>query len=386
MTELNNLRWLLGDEGRNWLERLAGEDVTSVTVAARVRRELSAEQAHLVLEQIELRRRARAKFAAADSMFFTPLGLEQATDEHVAAYKTSRFPAGLPRVDLCCGIGGDLRALSSGEQAIGVDRDPAVALIAAANCPTAQVMAADVSDFALNDAAWHIDPDRRPKGRRTTQIELHEPPTTVLRELLARTGNAAIKLAPAADTDDPLLDDAELEWISRDRECRQLVAWFGALRRGTSDRTATIIREEGKPAHRVCGAADVIPTVTQQIRRYVFEPDAAVLAAHLVGALAEREGLHAIHAQVAYLTGDEPLTSPALSPFEVLDVLPFDEKKLKAWLRERNIGRLEVKKRGVEIEPESLRKKLRVAGEASATLILTPFAERVVAILARRVK
>ncbi len=386
MTDLDDLRWLLGEEGRRWLERLTDEDVASVAVAAKVRRELSAERVHLVLEQVELRRRARAKFADAATMFFTPLGLEQATDEHVAAYKAARFEAFATRADLCCGIGGDLLALASGGQATGVDRDPAVALIAAANCPAAQVISSDVNDFALTDGAWHIDPDRRPQGRRTTRIELHDPPTSVLRELLARNGNAALKLAPAADTDDPLLDGAQLEWISRDRECRQLVAWFGALRQGTSERTATIIREEWKPAHSVSGEADIVPTVTQQIQRYVFEPDAAVLAAHLVGALAARESLQAIHAQVAYLTGDEPLASPALAAFEVLDVLPFDERRLKAWLRERNVGRLEVKKRGVEIEPESLRKKLRVAGEASATLILTPFAERVVAILARRVK
>ena len=41
-------------------------------------------------------------------MFFTSVGLEQATDFVTATYKAQRFSIGGRYVDLCCGLGGDL--------------------------------------------------------------------------------------------------------------------------------------------------------------------------------------------------------------------------------------------------------------------------------------
>jgi len=54
-------------------------------------------------------------------------------------------------------------------------------------------------------------------------------------------------------------------------------------------------------------------------------------------------------------------------------------------LRARGIGQLEIKKRGVRIEPQELRKQLRVEGDAAATLIITPHAGKTIAVIARRV-
>jgi arsenate reductase-like glutaredoxin family protein len=51
--------------------------------------------------------------------------------------------------------------------------------------------------------------------------------------------------------------------------------------------------------------------------------------------------------------------------------LVFDRKKLKAYVRENNIGILEIKKRGSDISPEELRKQLAPKGEGVATLIVT---------------
>src|SRR5688500_18840355 len=123
MEDLDDYRWLIGDDAAGWLARLRDAGPATAALAARLRRDLSAGRVRLLLEQAELRRRAAAKFAAAERMFFTPLGLEQATDETVAAYKSGRFPAG-PRADLCCGIGGDLLALAARGAATGVERQP----------------------------------------------------------------------------------------------------------------------------------------------------------------------------------------------------------------------------------------------------------------------
>jgi hypothetical protein len=54
-------------------------------------------------------------------------------------------------------------------------------------------------------------------------------------------------------------------------------------------------------------------------------------------------------------------------------------------LRERAIGQLEIKKRGVDIEPEKLRREFKLRGENAATLLITRSDGRNIAILARRI-
>ena len=57
---------------------------------------------------------------------------------------------------------------------------------------------------------------------------------------------------------------------------------------------------------------------------------------------------------------------------------------LRRELAARDIGVLEIKKRGVDIDPAVLRPKLQLRGEHSAVLILTRAAGEKVALLAER--
>lgn len=390
---LDDVLWLVSDAGRTMLDRVAGETRSAVQLATALRKELSSVRTHLVLEQIELRHRARAKFSQAERMFFRPVALEQATDEIVAGYKAARFESGPLVADLCCGIGGDLLALARRGPARAVDRSAVAVVLARANCEILalpqrpEVIVADVTSSSVEGcSAWHIDPDRRPDGRRSIRVELHEPGPDVLNGLLASQPSGAIKLAPAAETPDAWQRTAELEWISRARECRQQIAWFGSLARHAGRRAATILPNDPAQTRTLVGDGGVEPPVARSIGRYVFEPDAAVLAAGLNGELAAEHDLSAVVCGVAYLTGDEPIHDPALGCFEVQEVLGYHPKRMKALLRERGIGTLEVKKRGVDLAPDNVRRELDPRGENAATLILTRIENRVVAILASRVE
>lgn len=397
---VHDYHWLIGHEGARWL--LAAQDMfrpdggNLLQVGQRLRRDLPSERVGLILEQVDVRRRAAEKFPSSGRMFFTRLGLEQATDAWVAGYKAARFPTDHPLVDLCCGIGGDLIALGQRGRASGVDRDPVAALCAQANLEAvgiseAKIVAKDVDATDVNDvAAWHIDPDRRPEGQRTTKATLAEPGPDVLVRLVSKSPSAAIKLAPAADLAEPWWAEAELEWISRARQCRQLVAWFGELAQYPGQRRATILRAVETPAEvqvnaTFVGQPNVECSIAPRIGRYVFEPDAAILAAKLEGALAVEQKLSAIAGGLAYYTADSPTVHRALACFEVLDVRPFRQRPLRMWLRERGIGRLEIKKRGVSIDPETLRRQLQLDGPNEATVLLAPVGGRITAILARRV-
>ncbi len=419
--DLADYRWLIGEDAENWLQQVAGSDKPLHVQLAHLRKDLSVDRASLVAEQVELRRRGRVKFSLADRMFFTTLGLQQATDEVVAAYKSQRFVPDSPVADLCCGIGGDLIPLNRRCRAVGVDRDPVSALFAQANClaeangrvgsearssntrmspgaPSPMIHTTDVNDFSVEAvSAWHIDPDRRPQGRRTTRVEFHSPSAENLEKLLARNPNGAIKLAPAALdpeswAEGARMGGAELEWISSRRECRQLVVWFGDLAKHPRRRKATVLGRGTNDPRTLVGevdaesktAAPLAVPITGRVDRFVFEPDAAVLAAGLSHALAEQYGLSALSAKSAYLTGGSPIDDPALACFEVTEVLPYKVKQLRPLLRQRRIGRLEVKKRGVPLDPDRVRRELRVPGDHQATLLLTPLEGKVIAILAQR--
>jgi hypothetical protein len=365
----------------------------------RLRKSLSAEQARLIVEQWTLRQRGLAKFTAAGHMFFTARGLEQATDELVADYKAARFPGGGLMADLCSGVGGDLLGLAARGPTVACDRDDVLAAFAAANVAADQhargrpahplnIRCCDVNEIPIEScAAWHIDPDRRPSGRRTTKAVLHEPSASVIDGLLARNPNAAIKLAPAAELPEHWIERAELEWISRAGECRQLVAWFGQLAREPGHRRATVLGTSRRCPRTVLQRPSAQPpVVVSPIRPYVFEPDPAVLAAKLGATLAAEYELRALSPGNAYLTGDRAIDDSALACFEVLAVMPYRVKAIQACLRAHDVGQLEVKKRAVDLDPEQVRRQLAPRGSGRATLIVTTLGQKVTAIIARRLE
>ena len=182
-SELADIEWLTGDEAGVVLAELAESTGPLHSAVARLRRTFTAAQTHLLLEQVDLRRRAAAKFTKPAQMFFTRVGLEQSTDEWTARYKAQHFLSTPPFsnstaptvADLCCGIGGDLLALAESASAIGIDLDPIPAHFAAINT-AARVLQTDVTAFDFDGVdAWHIDPDRRATGQRTTNLDYYQP-------------------------------------------------------------------------------------------------------------------------------------------------------------------------------------------------------------------
>jgi hypothetical protein len=389
---LDDYRWLISDEAAVWLARLDQPAKSYVAQVRLLRRNLSASRAHLLLEQSELRRRAAKKFSAAENLFFTRRGLEQATDQWIARFKADRFPARDRVIDLCCGIGGDLFGLARRSWASAVDSYPIHTLLAAANCEVLNlrlrsVETCDAARIDLRDfEAWHIDPDRRSADRRATRMELFQPPLSEIERMVQSLSPAAVKLAPATDIPMGWQDRAERQWLGSGRECRQQIVWFGNLARHPGRRSAAVIDHRGHASAILVGAPQTAFGVSPHVGRFIFEPHAAVLAADLTGALALQMGLSAVGVGAVYLTGDRLIRDLRLGTFEVLETLPFDVRQLRQSVRRRRIGHLEVKKRGVAVDPETIRRKLQGTGDEQATLLITPLGGVVRAILSRRVQ
>lgn len=397
MSELADYAWLIGPEVAAALEELAEDDAPLLRQLNRLRKVFSVSRTRLAVEQAALRRRASVKFGRRGRrMFFTERTLQQATDLWIGRYKASRFPAEQNVLDLCSGSGGDLVALAERGPVVGWERAPEVALLAEANLRVwkcdchGEVRVGDVAEQTPeSEDLWHLDPDRRVDGRRSTQVHWHSPGPEVVERWLAAAPHGALKLAPAAEVPPSWQDHAELEWISRDRECRQLVVWFGKLATSPGQRRATIVNtppdEDAPPtASGFAGQAGIAAPLAAALGQYVYDTDPAVRAADLNGALAEKLKLAALSSGATYFTADQKVQHPLVSCFRVRDVLPLREKPLAKHLRSLKIGRLEIKKRALDVDPEKLRSRLNLRGDALATLLLARQGVREIAILAER--
>lgn len=368
---------LLTPEGRALLDSLRDHDpAQELAVATRLRREHPAALVSAALGQARLRQRAVAKFGAEDAfrMYFTPGGGEMATRASVASYRAERLAAlGVRSVaDLCCGIGGDALAMARlGIRVLAVDRDPLTVAVARANAEALglteliEVREADVTDVDTSgyDAVF-LDPARRGSGRgRIFDPESYSPPLSWAVEAARKAEYAAIKIAPGIPHE-AVPSEAEAEWISDHGDVKEAVLWFGTAP-GT-------VRATLLPGPRTLHTADPLPDPEAgPVGRYLYEPDGAVIRAHLVAEVAEQLAGRLIDPTIAYITADELRATPYATAYEITDVLPFGLKKLKALLREREVGVLTVKKRGSAIEPEELRKKVKPQGPHSATVFLT---------------
>lgn len=352
----------------------AYDPAQELTVATRLRREHPASLVSAALSQARLRQRAAAKFGAQDArrMFFTPNGVEQATRRSVATYRAERFAAlGVRSVaDLCCGIGGDAIALArAGICVLAVDRDPLTAEVARANAEALgltgliEVRCEDVTgtDTSAYDAVF-VDPARRGGRGRIFSPESYSPPLSWAIAAARTRPHAALKIAPGIPHE-AVPDDAEAEWISDGGEVKEAVLWFGT-RPGAVG--ATLL-----PGPRALTGSGLPDPRVRKVGRFLYEPDGAVIRAHLVAEVAQQLDGGLIDETIAYITADELRPTPYATAYEITDELPFGLKKLKALLRERGVGTLTVKKRGSAVEPEELRRKVKPQGPNAATVFLT---------------
>ncbi|MGO1627468.1 MAG: THUMP-like domain-containing protein, partial [Microbacterium sp.] len=180
-----------------------------------------------------------------------------------------------------------------------------------------------------------------------------------------------------------LPEDCEAQWISVDGSTVELVVWTGALAREGVGRSALVLH--GDSAHELTAPADAEDEPVRELGAYVHEPEGAVIRARLLGDVARALEAGPVASGIAYLTGDAAATSPFVSSFRVRETLPADVRHLGKALRARGIGTLEIKKRGVDVDPAVLRRRLALRGDEAATLILTRINGRRVAVLADRV-
>jgi SAM-dependent methyltransferase len=384
---LAQLQWLRGPEGSAAV-RLAGglqdDGVDLLPGLARLRAEVGAEHAGPAWELARLRARARPAFGAdADVLLLTADTLEQAGRPELASRRAARLLAGggTSVADLGCAAGTDTVALArAGASVVAVDRDPVARALTAANVAAlgladrVQVLAGDVVDLVAaagngevaGCTAAVLDPARRAGGRRQLDPDRWSPPWSTVTALLDRVPESVVKVAPGLDHE-RVPDGVEAEWVSVGGSIVEALLWGRGP--STTWRRATLVRNG--TVLELSADADPGPAPAGRVRGWLHEPDPALIRSGLMSLVAADLDATLVDPTIAYLTSDAPTQSPWVSSYRVTDVLPFNLKKLKALLRTRGIGHVVVKKRGSPIEPETLARRLRGPGSASAVVVVT---------------
>jgi hypothetical protein len=370
------LERLLSNEGRALLDSLPPGPLDpddALRVGTRLRERFPAELVAAALAQQELRVRAAAKFSAADRMWFTREGLEQASAEPLARHRAARYAGFAVVADLCCGIGGDLCALAPGRAALAVDLDPVHARMARDNARVhgageVAVACADVQSLRLPASlAVFIDPARRAGGRRLPAGE-SRPPLAWCLGLADRVAGVGIKAAPGFPLD--LVPGGwEVELLADRRELREAVLWSPAL--AATTRRATVFPGPHTLQAQPGPAVPCAPPGT-----FLLDPSPAVTRAGLVEELGRDLGAWKLDPRIAFLSADEPLRSPFGRSLRVEASLPWNLKRLREVLRQRGIGTVEVRKRGSAVDVADLTTRLRLRGDGRAVVVLTRVADR----------
>ena len=339
-------------------------DATRVTDIASIRRQFG-DHAPVLIETVLLRRRATAKFADPSDWLFTDEALQQATAQPVAEHRARRL-AGAVVHDVTCSVGTELAALrNSAAFTVGSDIDPVRLAMARHNVDDVELCRADALRPVTRDAVVLADPARRQAGRRRFDARDYTPPLDRLLEAY-RGRDLVVKCAPGIDFRelDRIGFGGEIEVTSLDGGVREACLWSSNLAEAGVTRRATMLNG---PEQITDAEPDDCPVAPAG--RWIVDPDGAVVRAGLVRHYAARHGLWQLDPDIAYLSGDR--LPDGVRGFEVLDELGFSEKRLRQTLSARDTGAVEILVRGVDVDPDALRRRLRLRGSQQLSVVIT---------------
>ena len=343
-----------------------------------------------ILDYIALDPKYRKKFGTEALLACDKLALEQSTASDIGIFKARLFEKATSIDDLCCGMGGDSFFLSKEIPVRGVDlSEERVAMYRfntrALGAPREAILA-DIRTLEKRNDFFTVDPARRAKeGDNQRNFSELTPTFAEVLELSKLYKGGMAKLPPGYPTEE-FPAAAEVIYLGAKSDCRECLVLFGELARNPGKTRAIAIDSQGN-AHSWI-SSDATSTGKElplgKISAYIAEPIPVLVRSHLFAevALESAPDAHLISSGIAYAASDSPLDSEAFHNFRVLGCTPLSTGKVKKLLKEFDVGKLTLKKRGVEIVPEAEIKRLAPKGKREAILFYTRVLGEKTAILA----
>ncbi|WP_080795356.1 THUMP-like domain-containing protein [Corynebacterium pacaense] len=298
---------------------------------------------------------------------------QQATPPEVADYRARKLVdalgTGHTAADVTCSVGTEGAALGAvGFDYVGADLDFSRLLMARHNLGGGSLIRADALTPCVRADVVIADPARRAGGRRITDpAQLHPP----LPELISawRGTPMAVKCAPGLDFS---TWEGLVSVVSLDGGVKEACLYTEDLFPGR--REAVVIRS---------GSVDVITDSLDDSvgagapGTFIIDPDGAIVRAGVLRHYAAREELWMLDERIAYLTGDR--IPAGESGFRFIEEVPI--KRLRAALAAHGAGSVEILVRGVDVDPDRLRKKLALKGGRAMAVVITRIGSRGVALI-----
>jgi hypothetical protein len=362
---LDDVAYLTSDAGRAALSVVGTLPLIDRVAEIATLRKQFGDRTPALVETVLLRRRAADKLPDTGEWLFTDEALQQATAAPVASHRALRL-AGRVVHDVTCSIGTELAALhGSAVRVVGSDIDPVRLAMARHNLGAgADLCRADALHPVTRDVVVLADPGRRGRGGRRFNPRDYQP--ALDRLLDAYCGRQlVVKCAPGIDFDAVahLGFDGEIEVTSYRGSVREACLWSTGLAEAGVRRRASILDRGEQITDAEPDDCPVRPA-----GRWIVDPDGAVVRAGLVRHYAARHGLWQLDQHIAYLSGDE--LPSGMRGFEVLEQLPFDARRLRQRLAALECGALEILVRGVDVDPDALRRRLTLRGNQSLAVVI----------------
>jgi hypothetical protein len=366
---LDDVAYLRSAPGTDGLREVAGYQLTDTTMVADVARarRCFGDRSAVLVETVLLRRRAGRKLGDVGEWLFTDEALQQATAAPVAAHRARRL-AGRIVHDVTCSIGTELAALRPVADVLGSDIDAVRLVMAQHNVADVPLCRADALDPISRDTVVLADPARRSAGRRRFDPRDYRPPLDLLLHAY-RDRDLVVKCSPGIDLDKlrGLGFDGEVEVTSLAGDVREACLWSPSLAEPGVSRRASVLGTDGRVEQITDAQPDDSPIAPAG--RWIVDPDAAVVRAGLVRHYAVRHGLWQLDPKIAYLSGEE--LPDGVRGFEVLEQIPFAERRLRQALSALDCGSVEILVRGLDVDPAVLRRRLRLRGTRPLSVVIT---------------
>lgn len=372
-------------------------------------KETYGDNARALVEVALARRSAAAKFSAAraEQWIMDSDSVQQATPQVVAESRAAHLLSLGVRdvVDVTCSVGTELAALAAAaagsgqavpaapsgqvgvgagfQRIIGGDLDPQRVRMARHNVPDVPTIVMDALRPALSTSVLApgtvvlADPARRTSSGRVTKLSDLRPRLEDLAAVYSEQGiDTAIKCAPGIDYTE---FDGQVDVVSVEGNVKEACLYTPGLSQcgrravmlGVASGQQEIIDDHMPEQDKVA-----------EVGKYIVDPDGAVVRAGLVRHYAAKHGLWQLDERIAYLTG--PAVPPGRRGFEVLEQVPF--KHVRKALVARGIGAVEILVRGVDINPDEVRKKWKLKGSEEASVVVTRIGDKAWAFICRAVR
>ncbi len=332
-----------------------------------------------VLDYIALVPRYQKKFRTESFLACDRLALEQSTAADIGIYKAKLFPTSGSIDDLCCGMGGDSFFLSKETEVHGYDLSPERVSMYRFNTKAMGVERkaeiADVRTIKSRGEYFTIDSARRKiLGDNQRNFSELAPAFSEILEIAKRYRGGMAKLPPGYPTDE-FPPDTEIAYLGSRSDCRECIVFFGEMARHPGRVRSVAIGEDDAPREWLSETplSEISELPTGPLENFLAEPIPVLVRSHLFSMVARKisKSANLLSPGIAYVTSASPLDASAFRNYRVLGSVPLSTSKVKALLKAHDIGKLTLKKRGVEIVPEAEIRRLSPRGSREGVLFYT---------------